>query len=98
MIKLRTRPHVFEAIQFQPNQQPWPEAIFTSYGSAWVNTSTGATVIRAGDWLLTDPKGGHYVLSQCLVAEFFEVVTDGAQPAERVEAGIAGDILPPSWK
>ncbi len=69
-MKFRKKPVVIEAVQFDPQNKPWPECVkpwpspkgYQPRDCSWgyIETLEGMMHVQAGDWIITGVNGEHY--------------------------------------
>lgn len=84
MAKYRKKPIVIEAVQFDPQQQSWPEGVKPwpnergvqprdmSWG--YIQTLEGTMHVMAGDWIITGVNGEKYPCKPDIFEKTYEPV------------------------
>lgn len=84
MAKYRKKPVVIDAVQFDPDQQPWPEGVkpwpqnrpSPMNGSVgYIRTLEGDHHVTPGDWIITGVKGERYPCKPDIFEATYEEVT-----------------------
>lgn len=85
MAKYRKKPLIVDAVQFKPQEHPWPTCIKpwpdeqgihprdTSWG--YIDTLEGRHHVLANDWIITGIKGEHYPCKPDIFVQTYEPVT-----------------------
>jgi hypothetical protein len=84
MQKYRQKSTIIEAVQFNPEQQPWPEGVVAwkggpshgdeSYG--YITTPTGREHVHAGDWIVRGESGTLHICKDVLFQGTYEPVEE----------------------
>jgi len=99
-MKFRKKPVIVDAVQFDPDQRPWPEGVTPwpdsegsrprdmSYG--YIHTLEGRMHVRAGDWIITGVAGEKYPCKPDIFALTYEPVDVGSvNRFESIDAAVA---------
>lgn len=82
MAKYRKKPIVIEAVQFDPQQQSWPEGVkcwpggYEPVDGTWgyIQTLEGQMHVMAGDWIITGVNGERYPCKPDIFEKTYELV------------------------
>lgn len=87
MPKFRRKPVIVEAVQFDPDEKPWPPGVGRISGHWTVegdeppryaflsgDVGSGGGGIRSGDWIVTNPTGERYIVRQDFFFDVYEIV------------------------
>ena len=78
MAKYRKKPVVVEAVQFWPEERPWPEGVCVNPGcpqerSPHIHTLEGDHLVSPGDFVITGVKGERYPCKADIFAATYEL-------------------------
>lgn len=80
-MKVRKKPIVVTAVQFDPKSKQWPECIKPwdkeqyqprDMSLGYIDTLEGKMDVRAGDWIITEVNGEHYPCKPDIFEKTFE--------------------------
>lgn len=88
-MKFRRKPVVVDAVQFWPDQQPWPQGVF-EIPRGWherdrvrppmysLQSERYGAAVKPGDWVVTNQTGERYVVPNVDFFEVFERIPEGS--------------------
>ncbi len=92
--KFKKKPIVIEAIQFNPQDKPWPECVISwergkveprdmSWG--YIDTLEGKMHVQAGDWIIKGIKGEFYPCKSDIFEMTYEPIMDKEEKELKVK-------------
>ena len=79
-VTYRKRPVEIQAVEFQPNRNPWPEGVKTTTDPRYpqgfiIDTLENVHEVTPGDWIVTGIKGERYPVKPDIFKETYERVS-----------------------
>ena len=81
--KYRKKPVVIDAVQFFPEQRPWPQGVEidsnspTGYSMATLEATAHHHEVTPGDWIIMGVQGERYACKPDIFAATYDAVQEG---------------------